>query len=35
MQTALEEVERVTGLKAFLLIGGPIPAKDGAISTQL
>ena len=35
MQAALEEVERVTGLKAFLLLGGPIPAKDGAISTQL
>lgn len=33
LQTALEEVERITGLKSVLLIGGPIPSLDGQIST--
>ena len=35
LQAALEEVERVTGLKSLLLVGGPIPALDGKISTHL
>jgi len=35
MQTALEEVERVTGMKAILLMGGPVPAQDGGIGTHL
>jgi len=35
MQAALEEVERVTGMKAILLMGGPIPAQDGGIGTHL
>ena len=35
MQTALDEVERVTGMKAILLMGGPIPAQDGNIGTHL
>ena len=35
MQTALEEVERVTGMKAILLMGGPIPSQDGNIGTHL
>ena len=35
LQTALEEIERVTGLKSLLLIGGPIPTQGGNISTHL
>ena len=35
LQAALDEVKRVTGLKALLLLGGPIPADDGNISTHL
>ena len=35
MQAALDEVERVTGMKAVLLMGGPIPAQDGNIGTHL
>ena len=35
LQVALEEVERTTGMKAMLLIGGPIPAHDGKIGTHL
>lgn len=35
LQGALEEIERVTGLKSLLLIGGPIPALNGKISTHL
>lgn len=35
MQTALEEVERATGMKAILLMGGPVPAQDGNIGTHL
>jgi hypothetical protein len=29
----LRTVERLTGLSATILVGGPIPANDGAIST--
>ena len=35
MQAALGEVERVTGFKAVLLMGGPMPAQDGDITTHL
>ena len=35
LQGTLEEIERVTGLKSLLLIGGPIPAQDGKIATHL
>ncbi|KAF9777600.1 hypothetical protein BJ322DRAFT_1114895 [Thelephora terrestris] len=35
LQVALEEVERTTGMKAILLVGGPIPAHDGKIGTHL
>lgn len=35
LQAALDEVERVTGLKALLLLGGPIPTNDGNILTHL
>ena len=35
LQAALDEVERVTGLKTLLLLGGPIPTNDGNISTHL
>ena len=35
LQAAIEEIERTTGLKSFLIVGGPIPAKDGKISMQL
>ena len=35
MQTALDEVERTTGMKSILLMGGPIPALDGKIGTHL
>ena len=35
MQAALDEVERVTGMKAILLMGGPVPAQDGDIGTHL
>ena len=35
MQAALDEVERATGMKAILLMGGPIPALDGKIGTHL
>ena len=35
MQAALDEVERVTGMKAILLMSGPVPAQDGDIGTHL
>ena len=35
MQTALDEVKRVTGMKAILLLSGPIPAEDGNIGMHL
>jgi hypothetical protein len=35
LQAIIEEVEMVTGLKSLLIVGGPIPADDGNISTQL
>jgi hypothetical protein len=35
LQVALEEIERTTGMKAILLVGGPIPAHDGKIGTHL
>ena len=35
MQKALDEVERTTGMKSILLMGGPIPAQDGNIGTHL
>ena len=30
---ALEQIERSTGMKTLILIGGPTPASDGNIST--
>jgi hypothetical protein len=35
MQGALDEVERTTGMKAVLLMAGPIPAQNGSIGTHL
>ena len=35
MQAALDKVERVMGMKAILLMGGPVPAQDGDIGTHL
>ena len=35
MQAALDEVERTTGMKAVLLMAGPIPAQNGSIGTHL
>jgi hypothetical protein len=35
MQMALDKVERVIGMKAILLMGGPVPAQDGNIGTHL
>ena len=35
LQATIEEIERVTGLRSLLLIGGPIPARDGKIATHL
>lgn len=32
---ALEQIERATGMKAILLIGGPTPATDGDFSTHV
>lgn len=34
-QRALEEIERATGFKAFLLLGGLTPANHGTISTHM
>jgi len=34
-QRALDEIERATGYKAILLVGGLTPADDGAISTYM
>ena len=35
MQAALDEVERTTGMRSILLMGGPIPAQDGQVGTHL
>ena len=35
MQAAIDEVERTTGLRSILLMGGPIPAQDGNLGTHL
>lgn len=35
MQAALDEVERTTGMRSILLMGGPIPAQDGKVGTHL
>lgn len=32
VQTALEKIERAAGMKAFLLIGGPVPAAGGELN---
>ena len=34
-QRALEEIEKATGFKAVLLVGGLTPADNGAISTHM
>lgn len=31
---ALEQIERTTGFKAIILLGGPTPASDGEMSAQ-
>lgn len=35
MQAALDEVERTTGMRSILLMGGLIPAQDGHVGTHL
>ena len=35
VELALDQIERATGMKAFLLIGGPAPAADGDFSTHV
>jgi len=34
-QRALEEIEKATGFKALLLVGGLTPTDNGAISTHM
>ena len=34
-QRAIEEIEKATGFKAILLVGGLTPANNGAISTHM
>lgn len=33
MHKALEQIEKSTGMKAIVLIGGPAPAGDGDFGT--
>ena len=35
IDAALEQIERTTGMKAIILIGGPAPATAGDITTHL
>lgn len=35
VQTAIDEIERCTGLKALVLVGGPEPAYNGRITTHV
>ena len=35
LNTALEQIERSTGMKAIILIGGPVPSADGDINTHM
>ena len=35
IEMALEQIERSTGMKAVILIGGPAPAAGGEINTHL
>jgi hypothetical protein len=34
-QQAVEEIEKATGFKAILILGGPTPVDDGAISVHM
>ena len=34
IEVALDHIERSTGMKAIILIGGPTPASDGKIGTH-
>jgi len=35
MEKALEQVERSTGMKAIMLIGGPTPVATGDMTTHV
>lgn len=35
VQTAINEIERYTGFKALVLVGGPEPSNNGKIATHL
>jgi len=35
VQTAVDEIERYTGFKALVLVGGPEPLHNGKISTHV
>jgi hypothetical protein len=34
-QRALDEIEKATGFKGLLIVGGLTPASDGMITTQV
>ena len=35
IDTALEQIEQSTGMKAIILVGGPAPAAGGEINTHM